>query len=181
MIEQLDSETFYYGSESHSSHQGRHSIIRKLLPSYPITEPGQVLLTCHEDTFYIWKGMEGKGLGWSEWAQLDFERIENRFNEHEKELPQIQIEHNGFVARSEDGLGCVSLGSEIEIVPRGCYPICDGWAERWTIDLKLPTGSETVTFTITGQDKIQWFNKRAILDEPMTIALRNFELKDVVI
>ena len=96
----------------------------------------------------------------------------------EEDLPRIELAHDGFEGRM--GLVRTNIGSEIQIIPRMCYELTD-LVEKWVVDRVIPTGEETCVFHVYGKDRIEWFQKRAILDEPMIIALRKFSFQETVI
>lgn len=172
MIEILDSETFYYHSED--SHQGRHSIIRTLMPGYPLTEPGQYVWTVREGIDYLWEA-DTNGLRWIEWSCDNRpHRIPVRWEEIEREeLLAIETNRQEFFVGDIAVLG---LGSEIEVTPRRVYE--HEHYDTWIVDLTLPMeGFDTCRFQVYGSRR-DWIMKRAILDSPMLIALRKSKFED---
>lgn len=172
-IKIFDSETFEYHSES--SHKGRHTVLRTLLPGHSWFHPGQHLWTVQGDTDYIWRADED-GLKWIEWRQLDHKRFADHWEELERmELLSIVTNHEQFFVGD---IATIGLGSEIEVTPRRVYE--HDHYDTWVVDLTLPTGFDTCRFQVYGSRR-DWMTKRAILDKPMLIALRKSEFQEVVI
>ena len=185
MIEILDSETFYYDSED--SHQGRHTVLRTLMPGYCWFEPGQYLWTVQDDTDYLWRpdsngelrwiGWRQFGNGWTEMSKMNRKQFAEGWEEIQREeLLAIEMNPREFFVGDVAALG---LGSEIEIIPRRVYE--QDYFDSWVVDLKIPTGFDTCRFLVYGKARREWMMKRAILDELMIIALRKYQFQEVVI
>ena len=170
MVEILDSETFYYHSED--SHQGRHSVMRKLLPGYPLTEPGQYVWTVQDDTDYLWRPDEHEELRWISWRQLAPKDFLRGWEEIEREeLLAIELGHECFFVGD---VATLDLGSEIEIIPRRVYEYVG--LDTWIVDLK----HDTCRFQVYGRSKRDWMMRHAVLDEPLTVAIRKYEFQGAV-
>lgn len=139
-------------------------------------DPGNYLMTVQGDIYYIWKVAEQSKtmkcmIHWS-----DFAWIEKTFLKLEREnLCDIQPGHDGFYACLEH---TTLLGSEIEIIPRSHYLLSDD-SEKWIVDLKIPTGSETCTFYVFGKKRVGWMARHARFDEPLTLQLHKFNYEAV--